>query len=313
MSDYDSPWKEALERYFQAFLALFFSPAHADIDWSRGYELLDKELQGVVRDAELGRRHADMLAKVWLKDGAECWVLVHVEIQGRYEADFARRIYVYNHRIFDRYDREVVSLVILADDNPGWRPREFHTDRGGCKVGIAFEPVKLIDYAGRETELEASNNPLAKLVLAHLKTLETRGNDMDRLAWKLRLVRNLYERGLSAEEDVRELFHLIDWMMDLPPALDDLFWGDIERLKQEKHMPFIDIAERKGRERGQREGLREGLLKAILLGFKLKFPGQWEQLYEQIRPTEDLGLLQRTYDAIEGAATPEELRQLWSK
>ncbi len=58
---------------------------------------------------------------------------------------------------------------------------------------------------------------MAKLLLAHLKTMATRGNEADRLAWKVRLVRNLYECGLSSG-DVRELFRLIDWMMDLPSA-----------------------------------------------------------------------------------------------
>ena len=77
-SDYDSPWKEALEYYFEAFMAFFFSQAHADIAWSRGYEFLDKELQQVVRDAELGRRLADKLVKVWRNDGQEAWVLVHI-------------------------------------------------------------------------------------------------------------------------------------------------------------------------------------------------------------------------------------------
>ena len=38
----------------------------------------------------------------------------------------------------------------------------------------------------------------------------------DRHAWKTRLVRGLNERGFSAK-DVRELFHLIDWLMELPP------------------------------------------------------------------------------------------------
>ena len=37
-SDYDSPWKEALERYFPSFMALGFPTAHAGIDWTRGYE-----------------------------------------------------------------------------------------------------------------------------------------------------------------------------------------------------------------------------------------------------------------------------------
>ncbi len=32
-SDYDSPWKEALDRYFEPFLAFFLPDAHAGIDW----------------------------------------------------------------------------------------------------------------------------------------------------------------------------------------------------------------------------------------------------------------------------------------
>jgi hypothetical protein len=42
-TDYDSPWKEALDRYFERCMAFFFPQAHADIDWTRGYEMLDKE------------------------------------------------------------------------------------------------------------------------------------------------------------------------------------------------------------------------------------------------------------------------------
>jgi hypothetical protein len=81
--DYDSAWKEVLERFFAEFTAFFFPRAHAGIDWSKGYEFLDKELQQVVRDAELGRRLADKLVKVWSRDGEEAWVLVHVDTAGR--------------------------------------------------------------------------------------------------------------------------------------------------------------------------------------------------------------------------------------
>ena len=45
MADYDGAWKEALDIYFQAFLAFFFPTEYADIDWSRGWESLDAELQ----------------------------------------------------------------------------------------------------------------------------------------------------------------------------------------------------------------------------------------------------------------------------
>src|SRR5436305_13956413 len=80
-TDFDSPWKEALDCYFEAFLALLFPNVHQQIDWTRGHESLDKEFQQVVREAEVGRRYVDKLVKVWTKDGVECWVLIHVEVQ----------------------------------------------------------------------------------------------------------------------------------------------------------------------------------------------------------------------------------------
>ena len=95
MTDYDSPWKNVLERYFPDFLAFFFPQAHAGIDWTQGYTLLDKELQKVVRDATLGRRWADLLVRVIGLDGQEDWVLVHVEVQGQDTPDFGQRMFVY--------------------------------------------------------------------------------------------------------------------------------------------------------------------------------------------------------------------------
>lgn len=50
--EYDSPWKDILETYFQKCLLFFFPTIHQDIDWERGYNFLDQELQQIVRDAE---------------------------------------------------------------------------------------------------------------------------------------------------------------------------------------------------------------------------------------------------------------------
>ena len=53
--EYDSPWKEALEIYLRSFLELCFPQVAEAIDWDRGIEFLDKELQEGVRDADLAR------------------------------------------------------------------------------------------------------------------------------------------------------------------------------------------------------------------------------------------------------------------
>lgn len=94
-NDYDSPWKDILETYLEDFLRFFFPLVAKDTNWEKGYTFLDKELQKVVRDAELGKRYADKLVRVWRKDGQETWVLIHIEIQGYEEDSFAKRMYVY--------------------------------------------------------------------------------------------------------------------------------------------------------------------------------------------------------------------------
>lgn len=124
-TDYDSPWKDVLQRYFKEFIAFFFPEVYDGVDWSKDYEFLDKELQKAVRGAKVGRRLVDKLVKVWRRNGKEAWVLVHIEVQAQKDPEFEKRMYIYNYRLFDRYDRQVASLAILADQNPVWKPGDF--------------------------------------------------------------------------------------------------------------------------------------------------------------------------------------------
>jgi hypothetical protein len=73
MADYDSPWKELLDVYFQPFMALCFPAIHDEVDWDRGYEPLDKELQKISPEGATGRRTVDKLLRVSLATGEEKW------------------------------------------------------------------------------------------------------------------------------------------------------------------------------------------------------------------------------------------------
>jgi hypothetical protein len=243
MADFDSPWKEALDVYFQAFLLLFFPKIHDDIDWSRPVEKLDKEFQQLVPKAAQGQRTVDKLVKVWRRNGRAAWVLIHVEVQAQRDRTFSRRMCVYNCRIFDAYESDVVSLAVLADDDPNWRPSAYRRSLWGCSVGMNFQPVKLLDYRGREAELEASKNPFAKVVLAHLKTLETRADPNDRRSWKFRIARGLHECGFG-DADVNELMKLVDWLMELPAVLQEDFWQKLDEYEEGLRMPYVTSFER---------------------------------------------------------------------
>ena len=255
--EFDSPWKEIIEQYFAEFMAFFFPVAHADIDWPRGIEFLDKELQQVVRDAELGRRYADKLAKVWRKSGQEEWVLAHLEVQGQPERTFDRRMYSYNYRLFDRYDRPVASFAVINDEGYTWKPGQFTYDLWGCAINFTFPVVRLLDYQTRWQSLENDDNPFATVVMTHLKALETQHDAEQRSFWKFTIIRRLYERGY-ARQAVLNLFHFVDWLLRLPDDLELRFKLQVEAMEAEKQMRYITSIERIAREEGSEEGREEG-------------------------------------------------------
>lgn len=224
--DHDSPWKIALHKYLRWFLAFFFPPIHADVDWARGYEALDKEFQQIIRRAGVGKQVGDMLFKVWLNDGSECWLYIHIEVQGAYEKEFPKRMFEYNTAVYKLYNREVVSLAVLCDDRSNWRPTTFGYGRWGSRTEITFPIAKLLDYSRDLAALEKNVNPFAVVVLAHLQAQATQNHPAERRAWKFRLVKGLYERRLT-KEDVRELFRLLDWILDLPEELQEQFREDV--------------------------------------------------------------------------------------
>src|SRR5262249_29361644 len=270
----DSPWKEALEHFLKEFLALCFPEVHSGIDWGRGYQSLDKELQQIIRDAEIGKRLADKLFKVWEQNGREAWLLIHIEVQGRRERAFPERMYVYSYRIYEQHHRPVVSLAVLCDEQLNWRPDRFEYNKWGCQVRLRFPSVKVLDFRQKEAELEQSPNPFAAVILAQLKVLETRGSPQSRWQWKLRLVKALYDRGFSREQ-VRQLFRVLDWMLALPLELDESFREEVHRFEEERRMPYVTTIERlakeEGREEGREQGRTETLQESILRLLKSKF------------------------------------------
>lgn len=279
-ANYDESWKEALSEYFEPFLSFFFPQVHQLIDWTKAPQSLDKELQQITASSETKKRFADKLYQVWLLEGQEVWILIHVEIQSQYETDFPQRMYIYNYRAFDLYHRPVVSLAVLGDERFNWRPNSYDYTVAGCEVSLKFPTVKLLDYQERWSELEGSTNPYAMIVMAHLKTKGTGGNLQEREKWKWRLVRGLYERGLDREQIIK-LFQIIDRMMTLPNQLQQSLENKIKQLEEGRTMPLLSNMELRGKEIGAVENARN-FVKTVL-GVRLgEVPLDVEQYLNEI-------------------------------
>ncbi len=281
-ADQDSPWKEILEAYFPQAIEFFFPQTAALIDWERPYEFLDKEFQQISRDAEQGRRYADKLVKVWQHQGEEIWLLIHIEIQATPENIFPERMFTYNLRIFDRFGRPAISLAILCDTDSKWRPYQYSYNYPDTKLNFEFGTVKLLDYQDRWQELETSNNPFATVVMAHLKTQQTKKKPQERKTWKFSLIRRLYEQGLQ-EKDIRNLYRFIDWVMMLPKALEAEFWQEFKEFEQERTMTYMTTGERIGYERGKQEGQEEGEKNLLIRQLQKRFGELPENASKQIQ------------------------------
>lgn len=195
---------------------------------------------------------------MWLKRGQELWLLVHIEVQAKAEANFAERMLVYHLRIFDRFHSHATSLAILCDGNARWRPQQYYFGNPDTELTFRFGMVKLLDYRDRSVELEHDRNPFAVVVMAHLKAQATQRDSPQRKESKLSLIRRLYEQGYERRE-ILNLFRFIDWVMILPKGLEREFWQELKAYEEERRMPYISSVERMGFEQGLEQGLEQGV------------------------------------------------------
>jgi hypothetical protein len=152
----------------------------------------------------------------------------------------------------------VVSLAVLADASPGFRPTGYRRGRWGCELALRFPVAKLLDWAEEPawSRLEASENCFALVVMAQVRARASRDPEQRR-AWKFRLVRLMYDPGYGREA-ILELFRVIDWMIRLPDDLEQAFRAEVYEMEEAKHMPYVTTVERAGIEKGLQQGLQQG-------------------------------------------------------
>jgi hypothetical protein len=252
-------------------MAFFYPKFFEMIDWSKGYEMLDKELQAITTVAMIGKRVVDKLARVYLRQGGEQLLLIHIEVQGEKESEFPERLFIYYYRFFDRYKKPIITLAVLTDDQLSWRPNTYQAHVGDMEIiTFRFFTTKLIDYREQRDLLEQTNNPFGVIVLAHLAALETRKNLEERFNYKFSLTKRLYERGLG-RDTILTLYRFIDWVITLPEDLGIRYNESIHELEEARAVRYITTAERIGMEKGKREGRQEGIYLLLLDQLEYKF------------------------------------------
>ena len=113
INKYERPdllWKGIIEDFIEELLQFFYSEIEEERDKSKKIEFLDKFLKQINPDSEEENRRADLLIKVPLKGGKEKWILLHIEVQGYEDPNFARRMFTYFYRTYDRFNIDIETI-----------------------------------------------------------------------------------------------------------------------------------------------------------------------------------------------------------
>jgi hypothetical protein len=289
--DYDTPWKKILDNHLKDFLSLCYPKAAKKIDWSRKYELLDKELSKITEGVETGNLFVDKLIKVWLKDGKEAWVLIHIEVQGEAEKNFEQRMFTYHYRIFDKYKKPILSMAILTDRSRRWRPSYYKHSLWDCRLGFNFVTLKLLDFERQRKHLANSANPFAIVILAHLSALKTKP-DQERLLNKSLLIRTLFRKGWD-RTSILNIFDFIGGIIALPPNLEAQLLDELKVFEKENKMNYTTYIEQiyleRGLEQGREQGIEKGEKSVLIHLLQSKFgvlPPKYKQRLEQAKEPE---------------------------
>lgn len=256
----DALWKAIIEDLAEDLLRFFF-PGYVDlIDFFRGFEFLDKELQQLFTDAETSARRADKLIKAWLKNGEEAWFLIHIEVQGYPDDQFALRMFQSAYRIFDKHGRPLVALVIYTDAKRSHHVNEYRTFFMETELIYRFKTFSLVDQSLEE--LAADENIFAAVLEAAAIEILHRGHDEDKIRLGLNLARRLLKKGWPRVK-VDRILNFIRYSIRLDEEKSLNFGKEFEFITE--HTGPMGIQElileelsKKATEKGLEQGLEQG-------------------------------------------------------
>lgn len=264
----DIGWKIVLEAFLADFMHFLFPPLAELIDWKKPPETLDTELHAISKEARQGSRIVDKLFKVYLRNGKEQWILIHIEVQGKKDPTLPERMFVSSYRIYDRYRQALFSCAILTDNDSQWCPDHFEVNLAGTSLSIKYHVIKLINFQTRIKELENSNNCFAQVILVQLTALKLRNkSDNEKFNIKIALTRKLYKKGFSKNQIIN-LYYFIDWLITLPQSFEIEYRKECVNLDKEENMAYISGIEYLGMQAGFKIGVEKGWQEGKQLGLK---------------------------------------------
>ncbi len=207
----DKLWKGFLEDFMEEAIRFFYPDLANEIDFSKKFVFLDKELRELFPETDAPGRFADFLVKVYLKVGGERLLFMHIEVQGYYDKNFDKRMFNYFYRIYDRFYGEIIiALAIFVYDNSDHPQGTFQYISPETELTYRFKTFNLVEYP--PAVLAQMDSPIA--LALEVAWLAIEKPDADQLlSLKKQLVRRLFERDYPKKK-IQQILNFITYYVN---------------------------------------------------------------------------------------------------
>jgi predicted transposase/invertase (TIGR01784 family) len=273
----DEKWKSLISKYLKDFLSFFMPDLYKEVDFEKGYEFLDGELNKIKIKSKSKNRRSDRLVKLYLKNGLEQYLLVHIEIQGYFEEDFSKRMFKYFYRVADLHNSyNITAISVYTEDREDFKPNKFQHNLFGTELTYKFNAYKVLEQ--KEEKLKESINIFAFAVLAVLYSLRAKDNQKTKLNFKVELTKLLINKKYS-EEDILELFEFINLFLSFSnEKYDNLFYEELEKMPKTKERESLNSYDKFLLKKGKNQEKNEIAVNMLKEGFEVKMVSKMTDL-----------------------------------
>ncbi|MNX41676.1 hypothetical protein D3C86_720830 [compost metagenome] len=268
----DLLWKGILEDVFEDFLCFMHPEANQIFDLKKGFEFLDKELGQVFPLGEdlFSSKVVDKLVKVYTIDGKEEWILLHIEVQGKYQKNFSERMYTYNYRIWDKHRKPITAYAIFTDPFKIERSNRYERSFLGTRLLYEFNTYKI---SKQDDELLLkSNNPFALIVLIAKAAFKVsrisnkRERDCLLLTIKRTILEALHKKSFGTDK-IKQIMNFLRYYVRFETEeFNNIFEQEVQALGRTETMGIEELLLDRATKQGHYE-------KAIEIAIQLKKEG----------------------------------------
>lgn len=263
--DHDRLFKELISTFFIEFLELFLPLVARDIDRD-SIQFLPQEVFTDVTSGD--KKEIDLLVKVKYRQ-QDAYFLIHIENQAYSQQEFAKRMFKYFARLYEKYDLPIYPVVIFSFDEPKRPEPKNHS--------VTFPDLNVLDFNFAAIQLNqlswrdylTQQNPVAAALMSKMNIAVE-----ERPQVKAECLRLLLTLKLDPAR-MQLISGFFDVYLNLNEQEDRAFKSTVDRMgltddEEEKYMEIMTSWKREGIEQGIEEATQRIALKLLRKGMRIE-------------------------------------------